>query len=181
MRAASETPLCPEGDFRFWSGVGVGALFLSSVGYMLGVGPLFPRAGVEGVGVLVRISACLGNAVLAVLCTAAACLSVWMVSLVRGRPAGAAMDIACRALACVCVAGLVRLVPMSPVWLKLVFDALAFLLSAAFLARAAFRVPLLDAGAGVAISAGAVAAVSAVAYAIVWAVKLVPGTPVPGF
>lgn len=167
---SQEQPLCPEGDFRFWVSVGGGALLLLCAGYLVGLRGLYPSFGTESVPVLARISGVLSALVWVALCTGAGSLAVVAIALVRGRRAGAGLDIAARAFACVAVASLVRFVPLEGAVLKGVFDAGAFVASAALLGRAAFRVRLLDAAAAVALAFGAVAALTALAYAVVWAV-----------
>lgn len=91
-------------------------------------------------------------------------------AIVRVRKPGAVLDIVSRVFACVCMANLVRMIPMNPPTLKLAFDVAAFLVSVAFLGRAAFRIRLLDAGAAVSVAVAVIAAVTAVSFAVVWAV-----------
>jgi hypothetical protein len=93
------------------------------------------------------------------------------VSLVRGRPAGSAIDIASRAFACVAVASLCRFVPIGIPALKTAFDALASACAAAMLARPAFRVPALDAFAATAVGTGILGALAAAAFVVTWAVR----------
>ncbi len=168
-----DQPLCPEGDVRFWTGIGAGALAIAIAGCLFGLSALFPNEFAErgGAGILARLSGAAATVVWTLLCTAAGSFAFAAVSLVRGRPAGAAVDVASRAFACVAVANLVHLVPIASPALKLVFDGLAFLVSAAFLGRAAFRLRTLDSFAAVAVATGGVAALAAAAYAVVWAIR----------
>ncbi len=192
-----DQPFCPEGDFRFWASVGAAALLALTAAYLAGLGPLFPHGlgdlgavsasttladgaaaatdaskhlASESIGILRRISGALSNLVWVGLCTGAGSLAFAAVAMVHGRRPGSAFDIVGRAFACVAVANLVRVVPMEGVILKTIFDVGAFVVSAALLSRAAYRVRLLDASAVVALAFGAVAVLTALAYAVVWAV-----------
>lgn len=165
----NDAPLCPEGDFRFWGGVGACALAISVVGCLAGMRTLVPG---EDPSVIARLSAAGATAVWVVLCSAAGALAFASLSLVRGRPPGSAVDIASRSFACVAVAVLVDFVPVGighPL-AKAVFDGLAFAVSSALLARSAYRVGTLDAFAAVAVGTGIVGAMAAAAFVVTWAV-----------
>ncbi len=166
----SSQPLCPEGDLRFWAGVGAGALLVLSAAHMLGWGALYPAAADQRLALLQRLSGLLSNGVWVGLCTGAGSLAIVAVATVRVRRPGALLDIVSRVFACVCMANLVRMIPMDPPIVKNIFDVAAFLVSVAFLGRAAFRIRLLDAGAAVAIAVGVITAVTVVSFAVVWAV-----------
>ncbi len=158
---------------RFWSGVGLAALAIALACALAGMGALYPNevASKGTVELLPRLSLTAATVVWAALCTVAGSLAVGAVALVRGRPAGAPVDIACRAFACVAVANLVHLVPIAHPTVKLLFDGVSFVVAAGFLARAAFRMRSLDAFAAASVATGAVAALAAAAYAVVWAVS----------
>ena len=100
---AHDQPLCPEGDFRFWTGVGASALGIYLLGCLGGVGALMPRIVGES-AIIQRLSAAGAAVVWIALCTAAGSMAFAALSLVRGRPAGSAFDIASRTFACVAVA-----------------------------------------------------------------------------
>jgi len=167
---AHETPLCPEGDFRFWTGVGAGALALLVLGCLAGV-PGLVAQGPNGAGAIDRLSAAGAVTVWVALCTAALAAGFAAVSLVRGRPPGAVADIASRAFACVAVAALVRYVPIGVPILKVAFDALGTAVASAFLVRAAFRTGTMESFAAVAVGSGALGAVAASAFVVTWAVS----------
>lgn len=167
---AHDTPLCPEGDFRFWAGMGAAALGAYVLGCLAGL-PGAVAQGPDGAGVIARLSAAGAATVWVVLCTGALSAGFAAVSLVRGRPPGAAADIASRAFACAAVASLCRSVPIGLPVLKAAFDALATAVAAAFLARAAFRVATIDAFAAVAVGSGALGALAAAAFVVTWAVR----------
>lgn len=167
---AHDTPLCPEGDFRFWTGVGAAALGAYVLGCLAGL-PGVVAQGPEGVGIIARLSAAGAAAVWVLLCTGALSAGFAAVSLVRGRVPGPAADIASRAFACAAVASLCRYVPIGVPLLKAAFDALATAAAAAFLARAAFRVATLEAFAAVAVGSGALGALAAAAFVVTWAVR----------
>jgi hypothetical protein len=157
----AQAPLCPEGDFRFWTGVGAGALALLALATVLGFG--------APADLLPRLSLAAAHVTWAVLCAVAGAVGIAAVAIVRVRPAGAAADILARSLACCGVASLVQLVPIGVPALKVAFDALAFVTVAALLARAAFRMPSLDAFASCAVGAGVLGAVAAAARLVTWA------------
>lgn len=163
-------PFCPEGDLRFWAGVGAGALLVLCVAHLLGWGALFSDVGADGVGFLERVNGLLKNCVWVGLATGAGSLAIAAVAIVRVRRPGAVLDIVCRAFACVSMANLVHMIPMNPPMLKMIFDVAAFLVCVALLGRAAFRIRLLEAAAAVAVAVGVVAGVTAVSYAVTWAV-----------
>ena len=165
----NDAPLCPEGDFRFWGSVGACALLVSVGGCLAGLRALVP--GVDP-PVIARLSAAGATVVWVILCTGAGSLAFASLALVRGRPPGAAVDIAARALACVAVAALVDLVPVGigHPFAKAAFDGVAFAASSAMLARSAYRIGPLDAFAAVAVGAGIVGALAAAAFVVTWAV-----------
>jgi hypothetical protein len=167
---AHETPLCPEGDFRFWTGVGAASLAAYVLGCLAGL-PGVVAQGADGVGTIDRLSAAGAATVWLLLCTGALSAGFAAVSLVRGRPPGSAADIASRAFACVAVASLCRFVPIGIPALKTAFDALASACAAAMLARPAFRVPALDAFAATAVGTGILGALAAAAFVVTWAVR----------
>ena len=160
---AEDTPLCPEGDFRFWTGIGAGALGVLALGCLAGALPSGPD------GLPARLSAAAANAVWVVLCTAAGTAGFMAVAIVRSRPAGALADIASRAFACTAVASLVQFVPVPGALLKAAFDGIAVAAVAGALARPAYRIPSLDAYAAVAVAAGAVGALAGLALLVTWA------------
>ena len=92
-------------------------------------------------------------------------------SLVRGRPAGSAFDIASRTFACVAVAMLAHFVPVGNGAFKTAFDGASFAVASALLARSAFRVAPLDAFAATSIGTGIVGALAAAAFVVDWAVR----------
>ena len=165
----NDATLCPEGDFRFWGAVGAGALLVSVAGCLGGLRSLVPGAEPS---LLARLSAAGATVVWVMLCSGAGSLAFASLALVRGRPAGAPLDIASRAFACVAVASLVDLVPVGigHPFAKAAFDGLAFAVSSAMLARSAYRIAPLDAFAAVAVGAGIVGALAAVAFVVTWAV-----------
>ena len=167
---AHDRPLCPEGDFRFWGGVGTFALLASVIGCLAGLPALLPVAAVASTAIQ-RFSAAGALVVWLLLCTGAGAAAFAAIALVRGRPPGSALDITSRAFACVAVAALTNFVPIDQSMLKLAFDGLAFTVASAFLARAAFRIATLDAFAVTAIGTGIVGALAAVAFVITWAVR----------
>jgi hypothetical protein len=167
---AHDQPLCPEGDFRFWTAIGAVALLAYAVGCLAGFAPLFDVPG-PSFTLIDRLSATGAAVVWVALCTGAGSLGFASVSLVRGRPAGSAIDIASRAFACVAVASLCRFVPIGIPALKTAFDALASACAAAMLARPAFRVPALDAFAATAVGTGILGALAAAAFVVTWAVR----------
>lgn len=167
---ANDAPLCPEGDFRFWGAVGLGALLASVAGGLAG---LHAAAAGEVPTLIERLSAAGAATVWVLLCTGAGSAAFASLALVRGRPPGAPADIAARAFACVAVAALVDFVPVGtghPL-AKASFDGAAFCAAAALLGRAAFRITGLEAFAATAIGAGAVGALAAVAFVVTWAVR----------
>jgi hypothetical protein len=168
-----DRPLCPEGDVRFWSAVGALAMAAIAAACLAGAPALFPNhvAQSGSPDFLARLSAAGANAVWVVLCTGAGMLGFGAIALVRGRPAGSPVDVACRAFACVAMANVVHLVPIGVPALKLVFDGLAFFAACALLARSAFRIRALDAFAAAAVATAAVAALAAAAGAVVWAIR----------
>jgi hypothetical protein len=165
-----DQPLCPEGDFRFWTSVGVAALAAYVLGCLAGFAPLLDVPG-PGFTLIQRLSAAGAAAVWVALCTGAGSLGFSAVSLVRGRPPGSAVDIASRAFACVSVASLCRFVPVGLPVLKAVFDSVATAVAAAMLARAAFRIAPLEAAAATAIGTGVLAALASAAFVVTWAVR----------
>lgn len=168
-----DRPLCPEGDVRFWSSAGGLALVASAVACMAGAPGLFPSrlAAQAAPDLLERLSAAGANVVWVLLCTACGMLGFGAIALVRGRPAGSPVDVACRAFACVAMANLVHLVPVGVPALKLVFDGAAFFVASALLARSAYRIRGLDAFAAASVAVAAVAALAAAAGAVVWAIR----------
>lgn len=166
----SQQPLCPEGDARFWAGVGLAAVVVVGAGQLLGWPRLPGARSVEETVALQRISALLAGMIWTALCTGAGGLAVVAVAMVRMRPAGGVLDILSRAFACVAMARLVQLLPMGTPLVQQVVDVGAFLVCVTLLGRAAFRMPLLDAVAAVALAVGAVAGLTTAAYAVVWAV-----------
>jgi len=167
---AHETPLCPEGDFRFWTGVGAASLAAYVLGCLAGL-PGVVAQGADGVGTIDRLSAAGAATVWLLLCTGALSAGFAAVSLVRGRPPGSAADIASRAFACAAVASLCRYVPIGVPLLKAAFDAVATATASAFLVRSAFRVHTRDAFAAVAVGSGALGALAAAAFVVTWAVR----------
>ena len=167
---AHDLPLCPEGDFRFWGGVGVIALLALVIGCLAGLPALLPIETISPTAIQ-RLSAAGASVVWLLLCTGAGAAAFAAIALVRGRPPGSAIDITSRAFACVAVAALTNFVPIDQPMLKLAFDGLAFTAATAFLARSAFRIATLDAFAATAIGTGVVGALAAVAFVITWAVR----------
>jgi hypothetical protein len=170
INRAHDQPLCPEGDFRFWAGVGASALLVYSLGCLAGASALMP--GIPGdAAIIQRLSAAGAAVVWIILCTAAGSLAFAALSLVRGRPAGSAFDIASRTFACVAVAMLAHFVPVGHGALKTAFDGASFAVASALLARSAFRVASLDAFAATSIATGIVGALAAAAFVVDWAVR----------
>ena len=167
---AHDLPLCPEGDFRFWGGVGIAALLASVIGCLAGLPALLPMEAVAPTAIQ-RLSAAGASVVWLVLCAGAGTAAFAAIALVRGRPPGSALDITSRAFACVAVAALTNFVPIDQPMLKLAFDGLSFAVACAFLARSAFRIATLDAFAATAVGTGIVGALAAVAFVITWAVR----------
>lgn len=168
---AHDTPLCPEGDFRFWAAVGGIALLAHVAGCLAGLGALLgPDASVPATAIQ-RLSAAGAAAVWVLLCTGAGSLAFASLALVRGRPPGSAVDVATRAFACVAVAALANFVPIGHPALKAAFDGVAFAVASALLARAAFRIGSLDAFAATAVATGIVGALAAAAFLVTWAVR----------
>ena len=79
---AHDTPLCPEGDFRFWAGMGAAALGAYVLGCLAGL-PGVVAQGPDGAGVIARLSAAGAATVWVVLCTGALSAGFAAVSLVR--------------------------------------------------------------------------------------------------
>ncbi len=167
---AHDLPLCPEGDFRFWGGIGVVALLASVIGCLAGLPALLPAEVVVPTAIQ-RLSAAGALVVWLLLCTGAGAAAFAAISLVRGRPPGSALDITSRSFACVAVAALTNFVPIDQPMVKLAFDGLTFAVASALLARSAFRMATLDAFAATAIGTGIVGALATVAFVITWAVR----------
>ena len=121
---AHDLPLCPEGDFRFWGGVGVIALLALVIGCLAGLPALLPIETISPTAIQ-RLSAAGASVVWLLLCTGAGAAAFAAIALVRGRPPGSAIDIISRAFACVAVAALTNFVPIDQPMLKLAFDGLA--------------------------------------------------------
>ena len=170
IHRAHDQPLCPEGDFRFWTGVGASALAVYLLGCLGGVSALMPRI-VGDSAIIQRLSAAGAAVVWIALCTAAGSMAFAALSLVRGRPAGSAFDIASRTFACVAVAMLAHFVPVGSGAFKTAFDGASFAVASALLARSAFRVASLDAFAATSIGTGIVGALAAAAFVVDWAVR----------
>ena len=164
---AEDRPLCPEGDERFWAGVGAAGLALLVIGCLAGGLP--PRPGAAGGGALSRLSDASALAGWAVLCTAAGVAAFRAVALVHGRPSGPLASVASRAFACAAVASMVQFVPVPGEALKHLFDGAAFAVVAALLARPAFRVGALDAFGAAAVGTGIVGIVVGAAAMVTWA------------
>ena len=169
MARNEEQPLCPEGDFRFWAGIGASAASAWLVGCLLGLSPLMGAAAAPTL--IERVSAAGAALVWIALCTGAGSLGFSSLALVRGRPAGTAIDVASRAFACVAVASLCRFVPIAPGPLKTAFDSVGTAVAAAMLVRPAFRVPALEAFAATAVGTGILGALAAAAFVVSWAVR----------
>jgi hypothetical protein len=164
---SEDRPLSPEGDERFWAGIGLCAVLALVVGCLAGALPATagdPRPGA-------RSGPADAAAMLAwvVLCSAAGVAAFRAVALVHGRPAGSWASVSSRAFACAGVAALVQFVPVPGWHLKLLFDGVAFAAVAALLARPAFRIGPLDAFAAAAVATGIVGVVVGAAAAVTWA------------
>lgn len=168
---ARDTPLCPEGDFRFWAAVGAVALLVHVSGCLAGLAALMTPGSALPATAIQRLSAAGAASVWVLLCTGAGSLAFATLALVRGRPPGSAVDIATRAFACVSVAALANFVPIAHPVLKAAFDGAAFAVASALLARAAFRIGSLEAFAATAVGTGIVGALAAAAFVVTWAVR----------
>ena len=82
---AHDLPLCPEGDFRFWGGVGVVALLALVIGCLAGLPALLPIQTVSPTAIQ-RLSAAGASVVWLLLCTGAGAAAFAAIALVRGRP-----------------------------------------------------------------------------------------------
>ena len=70
-----QAPLCPEGDFRFWTGVGAGALALLAIATVLGFG--------APADLLPRLSLAAAHVTWAVLCSVAGAAGIAAVAELR--------------------------------------------------------------------------------------------------